>query len=138
MRPLYVLISLIFLSACGGTGKLSSVYKKMNGEWKPFYLEIAGKALPEKSYENQLLTLKDSAYTFVAESVDKGVVRINGDKMDLYGRDGVNAGKHFTCYWKVENGELNICYNLAGTDYPGSFETAGKPGYFYARFRKKE
>jgi hypothetical protein len=39
----------------------------------------------------------DSNYTLTAESVDKGIVKYgSGDKMDIYGKEGVNMGKHFT------------------------------------------
>ena len=29
--------------------------------------------------------------------------------MDIYGREGVNAGKHFTAIYKMESDQLTIC-----------------------------
>ena len=81
--------------------------------------------------------MSDSNYTFIAESVDKGIAWYKDGKMDIYGRDGVNAGKHFTAIYKFENEQLVICYNLAGDVYPATFETKGKPMYFLATFKKE-
>jgi uncharacterized protein (TIGR03067 family) len=57
--------------------------------------------------------------------------------MDIYGKEGVNNGKHYTAIYKLENGQLSICYNLKGDSYPGSFDTKGKPLFFISVFRKK-
>ena len=110
--------------------------KKLDGIWVPVKLEIDGAPLPPATFEKQKLTLSDSNYIFVAESVDKGIARYSDGKMDLYGRDGVNAGKHFTAIYKLENEQLVVCYNLAGDSYPENFETKGKPTFFLAVFKK--
>ncbi len=110
---------------------------KLNGTWVPVKLEINGEQLPAASFEKQKLIISDSVYTFIAESVDKGVVKYTGDKMDIYGRDGVNKGKHFTAIYKFDNEQLVICYNLTGDAYPATFETKGKPTYFLATFKKE-
>ena len=98
----------------------------LNGKWKPVSLEMGGNKLPSDSFNTQLLTISDSNYVFVAVSVDKGILRFNGNKMDIYGKDGVNNGKLIKTIWKLSeqeyNGEktvaLTICYNLAGDQYP--------------------
>ena len=74
----------------------------------------------------------------IAESIDKAVVRYGGDKMDIYGKEGINAGKHFTAIYKYENGELTGCYNLAGKSYPEAFETKSKPLLFLSVFKKEQ
>ena len=81
--------------------------------------------------------MKEGTYTVIAESVDKGIVKIRNDRMDIYGKDGVNEGKHFTAIFKFENEQLIICYNLSGDSYPESFETKGKPKYFLSIFKKE-
>ena len=73
----------------------------------------------------------------VAESVDKGVVHAKDGKLDIYGKDGVNAGKHFTAIYKYDKNELTICYNLVGDSYPETFDTKGKQAYFLSVFRKE-
>ena len=79
-----------------------------------------------------------------AESADKGEVTYNNGKMDIYGKEGVNAGKHFTAIYKYENlpaggagGQLTICYNLMGDSYPEAFETKSKPVLFLSVFKKE-
>lgn len=85
------------------------------------------------------MVLKDNTYTVTAESVDKGEVKYGeGNKMDIYGKDGVNAGKHFTAIYKYENGLLTICYNLAGNSYPEAFETKPNTLLFLSVFKKAE
>jgi uncharacterized protein (TIGR03067 family) len=106
------------------------------GTWVPAKEEMGGTALPKAAFENQKLIIGDSTYTVTAESVDKGIVKYNGNKMDIYGRDGANAGKHFTAIYKYENGQLTICYNLKGDSYPDAFDTKNKPLYFLSVFER--
>ena len=130
---------------CNTTKKATMITNKLNGTWVTVKLEIDGMQLPSSAFEKQKLILNDSTYTYIAESVDKGVVKYNGDKIDIYGREGVNAGKHFTAIYKFvqrtaggENEQLIICYNLSGDSYPETFETKGKPMYFLAEFKKEQ
>ena len=71
-----------------------------------------------------------------AESVDKGILKYKGGQMDIYGKEGVNAGKHFTAIYKMENERLTICYNLKGDVYPSNFETKSAPTFFLSVFKK--
>ena len=110
---------------------------ELNGTWVPIKQEIGGTSLPHAAFEKQKLIISDSTYTFIAESVDKGVVRYRDYKMDIYGREGVNAGKHFTARYKLKAWRLTICYNLSGDGYPETFETKGKPRFFLCVFKKE-
>ena len=92
--------------------------------------------LPKAVFENSKLILRNGTYSEIAESVDKGVFECKGNKMDIYGKDGVNAGKHFTAIYKLENDQLTICYNLAGDGYPESFDTKPKKALFLSVFKK--
>jgi uncharacterized protein (TIGR03067 family) len=111
---------------------------KLNGTWLSVTEEIGGTLLPKAAFENQKLIISDSTYTFIAESIDKGVVKYRDDKMDIYGKEGVNAGKHFTAIYKFENEQLTICYNLSGDSYPETFETKSKPTLFLSVFKKEQ
>ena len=131
-------ISLLVLLGFTGPKKAVTQTKNLNGTWIPVKQEIAGKELPKAVYEKQKLVIIDSNYTFTAESVDKGIVKYGGgDKMDIYGREGINTGKHFTAIYKFENEQLTICYNLAGDSYPEAFETKSKPTLFLSTFTKQ-
>jgi uncharacterized protein (TIGR03067 family) len=110
---------------------------ELNGTWIPVKEEMGGKAWPAAMYEKQKLIVNDSLYTFIAESVDKGEIKYGGGKMDIYGKEGVNAGKHFTAIYKFENEQLTICYNLAGDSYPEGFETKSKSTLFLSVFKKE-
>jgi uncharacterized protein (TIGR03067 family) len=136
---IYPSILLLFFVGCIGSkhaGTTHLVSADLEGTWYPLSEEIAGKPLPLSAFGAQRLTLHDSTYTLQAESPDKGIVRYQKSKMDIYGTEGPNAGKHITAIYKYENGQLTICYNLKGDSYPESFQTEGKPLYFMAVFKK--
>ena len=135
---LIIFISLLLLClSCTGTKNATIESSTLNGTWVPIKQELSGRSLPKAAFETQKIIISDSTYTFSAESIDKGVVKYRDDKMDIYGEEGVNAGKHFTAIYKFENERLTICYNLKGDSYPETFETKGKPMYFLSVFKKE-
>jgi len=151
-----ILIALSLASSLTIAGFSQEISRKLNGTWKPVYEEIAGNPLPGAAFSSQEMVLADSLYTVKAESVDKGIVKYMGNKMDIYGRAGVNEGKHFRAIFKINDGQgdelskgkpgmnengnkgsgerLTICYNLSGDVYPEEFSTKGKAMYFMAVF----
>ncbi len=137
MRSITFICLLILGLGCSQTRNTTTSSNKLNGTWVPVKQEMGGMLLPTAALEYQKLTISDSTYTLVAESVDKGIVKYTDGKMDIYGKDGVNAGKHFTAIYKFENELLTVCYNLAGNSYPETFETKNKPMYFLSVFKKK-
>jgi uncharacterized protein (TIGR03067 family) len=122
---------------CAGTKHIATKTATLDGTWVPVSQEMAGTLLPMAVLEKQKLVMKDSTYTVTAESIDKGVVKYGEGKMDIYGRDGVNAGRHFTAIYKFENDELTICYNLVGDGYPVSFDTKGKRLHFLSVYKRQ-
>ena len=133
----FLFFILLFGLGCASTKNAAMKPGRLNGTWVTIKMEIDNEPLPKAAFENQKLIISDSAYTFIAESVDKGIVKYKDNKMDIYGKDGVNNGKHFTAIYKYEKEQLTICYNLAGDRYPDSFETKGKPTFFLAVFKKQ-
>ncbi|MCE3296062.1 MAG: hypothetical protein K0R65_1776 [Crocinitomicaceae bacterium] len=129
-------ILLVFVS-CIGIKRTGLLTHEIDGVWVPVKQEIGGTALPESVFKSQKLTLDGSSYTMQAESTDKGEVKYDGSKMDIYGKEGVNKGKHFTAVYKYENDQLTICYNLAGDTYPENFDTQGKPLFFLSVFERE-
>jgi uncharacterized protein (TIGR03067 family) len=128
---------LFFAFGCAGTRIATMRSNELNGTWVPIKQELGGRVLPRAAFEQQALVISDSNYTFTAESVDKGVIRYSDAKMDIFGKEGVNAGKHVTAIYKYENEQLTICYNLRGDSYPEAFETKDKPTFFLAVFKKE-
>ncbi len=111
----------------------------LNGVWLPIKQEMNGRPFPSAAFDNYKLTLADSIYIYAQPlGADKGSISYNSNgKMDIYGKEGVNIGKHYTALYKVENGQLSICYNLAGNGYPESFETKDKPMHFLSVYKKE-
>lgn len=143
MKQLLALILLSFIIGCSSSDKILDA-NKLTGEWIPVKLEMNGRELPPESFKDQSLVIKDGTYIFIAGNVDKGTVKYTGNKIDIYGEEGPNAGKHITAIYKFDNADniktndkLTICYNLAGDSYPENFETEGKPMVFVAVFKRK-
>lgn len=110
---------------------------KLNGTWIPVMQEIGGKKLQEEAFATQKLVINDSLYTYTAESIDNGVLKYTDGKMDIYGRVGVNSGKHFTAIYKFEKEQLVICYNLSGKDYPETFVTKGNKLFLLCVYKRE-
>ena len=136
MRLTTIICLLIFCVSCATTKKSFMNSNVLGGNWTPIHQEMGGKELPAIAFQKQKLTVNDTTYTFSAESVDKGIVKYKGGQMDIYGKEGVNTGKHFTAIYKLEKDQLTICYNLAGNSYPSAFETKSKPTLFLSVFKK--
>ena len=131
-----VIIALIFFCSIN-PGPEFKHQININGHWQPIQQEIGKAILPKSAFSNQELTILDSNYTFIAESTDKGILKYNDSQMDIYGKEGVNTGKHFKAIYKYENELLTICYNLTGDSYPDAFETKGNPHLFLSTFKRK-
>jgi uncharacterized protein (TIGR03067 family) len=130
-------ISLLIIGLnCASARYATMKSNPLDGTWVPVKQEMAGTLLPKAAFEKQMLIISDSTYIVIAESVDKGIVKYMDDKMDIYGKEGVNSGKHFTAIYKFEEGLLTICYNLSGDRYPEAFETKGKAMYFLSVFKR--
>jgi uncharacterized protein (TIGR03067 family) len=114
---------------------LKSQYS-LNGTWLIVYQEFAGREIPPSQFEGHKLILQDSTYTMLAPNADEGIIKVNGEKLDIYGTDGVNNGRHYTAIYRIENNRLTICYNLKGSIHPSGFETAGHPQHFLCVFER--
>ncbi len=136
MRNLFILTIICLTVGCATTKKAPLNSNFLNGSWTPIKQEISGKDLPAVAFQKQKLIISDSIYTFSAESVDKGTLKYKSGQMDIYGKEGINAGKHFTAIYKLNSKRLTICYNLKGDSYPSVFETKSKPTLFLSVFKK--
>lgn len=134
MNKLFAIIFLITLIGCAATK--TPAPDPISGNWVPLSQEMGGKAMPRAFYEKQRLSIEGLSYTLVAESVDKGELNYANGRMDIYGKEGVNKGKHFSAIYKLEKGQLTICYNLKGDGYPEGFDTKGKALYFISVYTK--
>lgn len=130
-----ITIAICFIASISRTQSTSN---PINGTWIPISQTMNGKTFPAVVYASQKLIIDDSNYTVIAESIDRGVIIYTANKMDIYGKDGVNKGKHFTAIYKYEDKQLTICYNLLGDSYPELFDSKGKGLLFLSVFKKEE
>lgn len=137
MNRFTLYLALFCLISCAIAKKTIVAPNPLNGTWLPIQQEMGGKAISAALFANQKLILSDTNYTFIAESIDKGVVKVIGDKMDIYGKEGVNTGIHFTAIFNLENDQLTICYNLGGEIYPDTFDSGSNPVYFFSVFKRE-
>jgi len=135
MKRFTAILTLCIGIGCSSTKNAAMNTFNLNGKWIPVNQMMNGTALPSEAFTGYELKLKDSTYAYTNH--DKGIAKYANGKMDVYGKQGVNTGKHFTAIYKIENGDLVICYDLSGKAYPQSFETAGKPGLFLSVFERK-
>ncbi len=136
MRNLLLFGCLSLALGCATPKNNSKKPVVLNGSWTPVKQQISGKDLPSSTFQTQKLVINGTSYTLSAESIDKGTVNFKNGQMDIYGKEGVNAGKHFTAIYKLENDQLTICYNLRGDAYPKEFETTSSPALFLSVFKK--
>ena len=136
MRQLSILICICLTIGCATTKKTLMNSNVLNGTWTPVRQEMGGKELPSVVFQTQKLIISDTSYIFTAESVDKGNLKYKNGQMDIYGKEGVNTGKHFPAIYKLDNKQLTICYNLKGDSYPATFETKSMAGLFLSVFNK--
>jgi len=136
MRRFLIAAVALYGLACVNNKKIGTDLNPLQGRWAPVKEVIGGKNIPSAVFDKQLLTVNDSNYTFSAESVDRGVVVRAGNQLDIYGREGVNAGKHFTAIFRREQDQLYICYDLTGKGYPASFDTGTSNQRFLAVFTR--
>jgi len=135
MKKIAFSFIILLCFGCTATKKTNSTV--LNGTWIPIKQEMGGTLLPNAAFEKQKLILNDSTYTVITESIDKGIVKYSSTTIDIYGKEGVNEGKHFTAIYKIENKQLIICYNLSGNGYPESFDTKNSPMCFLSVFKKE-
>ena len=138
MRLITSFSLLILCAGCSSTKNLKMKPDELNGTWIAVNQEIGGRSLPKSVFGKQQLIIAGREYTFIAENVEKGELNYVNGKMDIYGKQGVNAGKHFTAIYKYENEQLTVYYNLSGDSYPGAFETKTRPALFLSVFKKKD
>lgn len=133
MKLTFILL-LCILAGCSTTKNTMMKPGGLNGTWLPVSQVMNGSALPSMVFEKNQLIIKDDTYSYTTR--DKGTLTYGNGRMDIYGKDGVNAGKHYMAIYKFEKDQLIICYNLKGDSYPDTYETKGKPMYFVSVYKK--
>ncbi|MFT3907990.1 MAG: hypothetical protein QM737_01080 [Ferruginibacter sp.] len=136
MRSILLFFMLVVCFSCSSTKNVKAQANELNGAWVPIYQELGGKAMADSLYPQQKLVINDTTYTYTAApgAVDRGIIKFNGNHMDIYAIEGANKGRHIPVLYKYEDGKLTICYDLADLKYPIEFETKSSPLYFLSVF----
>lgn len=112
----------------------------ISGKWSIVHAEMNGQDITP-SFVNQTLEIDDGAYqTWSGETItDSGQLTFYGDSaLDIQGLDGPNKGKMFACIYKMENGKLVICYNLApGGARPKEYSATRENKFVLITYKKK-
>lgn len=130
------LLFILLIWSCATQPK--SQLQTLQGTWIPVRQEFQGNDVPPSYYANQSLTIKDSTYVVKAEDTDKGIIRVNGNTLDIIGKEGPNTDLHFKALYKMENEHLIIIYELSGSGYPSDFITKDFPTRYLIEFKRKE
>lgn len=134
MRPeLLIFLSVMICGCIVGKSNESNLV----GTWIPVRQTLGGKELPISVVQTQVLILKDTTYHLEAQTLDRGIVKYSKGRMDIYGTEGVNQGKHYPALYKIENGHLIVIYNLAGNGYPSNFNSSVSPNLFLSVFKRQ-
>ena len=108
----------------------------LNGNWLTVYQEFEGRKISSTAFQGQQLILKENTYTIIGANIDEGIIKVNGQKLDIYGTDGANKGRHYSAIYRIEKNRLKICCNLAGNTYPTDFKTEANPQHFLSIFER--
>ena len=138
MKQFILIILSVLMVSCVTTKHPKQTNNTLDGTWLPIKQEIAGNEMPAAAYENYTLIISKGTYAYgMPNKADKGTITYSNGKMDIYGKEGPNNGKHYTAIYKQEGNQLTICYNLSGDSYPDRFDTQGKQNYFLSVYNKQ-
>ncbi len=109
--------------------------------WVPVSAELSGQPFPEEILGTMQLSIDRNDYFVNAGGVlDRGVIFIDSEKvpmtMDIIGTEGPNRGRTFLAIYKIENGQLIICYDLEGRRRPEEFRSKPQSQIFLMRYRR--
>ena len=116
------------------------VTRELNGVWKVKEGNMAGAVMEDSMTKSVKLTIKDKKFqTEIGPVSEAGALVIDTGKkpmiMDIKIEEGANKGKTFKCIFKLENGELTVCYAFQG-DRPTSFEPTEKNKWLLFTYEK--
>jgi len=105
--------------------------KKFDATWRFVAIEIEGKKVPEKAFDNDTLTLKGKTFTsFVEGHTTHGVFKfdptVKPKTIDLTFTDGPGKGKTQTGIYELEGDTQKICFAKLAQPRPTAFTT--EPG----------
>lgn len=115
----------------------------MQGTWNIQSAELSGNPFPPEVSKSIKLTIEGNNYTVVAGgNSDKGICKLNPDvtpkTLEITGVEGPNKGKTILAIYEVKEGELKVCYDLSGKEFPKEFKSLNGTQLFLVSYTKEK
>jgi uncharacterized protein (TIGR03067 family) len=113
----------------------------MQGDWVIATAELSGKPMPEDVTKTIKLTIEGDKYIVSTPSgADKGVCALNSEvspkTLEITGVEGPNKGKKIPAIYEIKEGELKVCYDLSGKEFPKEFKSTDGTLLFLVTYTK--
>lgn len=128
--------------ATTSAAQTDEVTRELNGSWVVKVGTMAGNKLDASLTESMKLTIKENKFeTKVGSISESGELVMDTSKkpmtMDIVIKEGPNKGKTLKCIFKLENGELTVCYAIQG-DRPDKFESTSTNQWLVVTYKKQK
>lgn len=120
----------------------AAALKPLQGMWKVTAAELGGRPLGGDFMRTTKLTIQGDRYTVMAESPDKGTLKVDASQspktMDVIGGEGPNKGKTILAIYEIKGDTLRICYDLSGKSRPTEFKSKPDTPLFLATYQREK
>jgi uncharacterized protein (TIGR03067 family) len=142
IRHMLVVVALgVALAGCASKKAPQEAFT-LAGVWEPVKAELGGEDLPVSTFGGATLELTSDTYAFAG---DRGTYELlsakllsakSAGEMDIYGREGPNAGHTIPAIYDLKGDELRICYELGDGSRPREFATRKGARVLYIRYKR--
>ena len=138
----FVCCTLTSSAATSSTMLTDEVTRELNGSWGVKVGTMAGNKLDANLTGSMKLMIKENKFeTKVGSISESGELVMDTSKkpmtMDIVIKEGPNKGKTLKCIFKLENGELTVCYAIEG-DRPDKFESTSTNQWLLVTYKKQK
>lgn len=136
-------ITLVALGGCMSKGEISDPYSELLGSWRPQSAVLGGDPMPDVVLAGMQLDIEPGKYrVLVAGSKDTGSIELDAThtpkRMRIESVDGPTAGSTFLAIYQFSDGQLQICYDLAGDAYPTQFASPPGTQHYLVIYRRAD
>ena len=141
MNLLLALLSLTFATLF--TQESPKDLELMQGSWSIQTAELSGNPFPAEASKSIKLKIEGENYIVTANgSIDKGTCKINPTAnpktLEITGVEGPNKGKTILAIYEIKEGELKVCYDLSGKEFPKEFKSLNGTQLFLVSYTKEK
>lgn len=141
MYQVLTAISVIFLSLC--VSEPPKDLDLMQGTWVIQSAELSGNPFPPELSKSIQLKIEGDNYVVTSMGkADKGTCKLNPTvtpkTLEMTGVEGPNAGKTILAIYEVKEGELKVCYDLSGKEFPKEFKSVNGTLLFLVTYTREK